>query len=110
MASRCAYIYVYIVVVCVRSSHPLGFIHAYVLLTLLNYYYSLSPIHTLTQILVNNAGIATHGAVLDQSLADIDRILQVNTLSLLHLTHLFAQDMKRQRRYVVCVCRCCVCD
>lgn len=50
---------------------------------------------------MNNAGIANHGNVLDQSMDEINRMVQINTLSLLTLTHLIGQDMKRQRRYVV---------
>jgi short-subunit dehydrogenase len=50
------------------------------------------------QFLINNAGISAHGDVLDQSLAELDEIVQVNTRSLLALTHLFGRDMRDQRR------------
>lgn len=53
---------------------------------------------TITQILVNNAGISSHGESLNLSLDEVLRMIQVNTMSVTTLTHLFGRDMKERRR------------
>jgi len=50
------------------------------------------------QILVNNAGISSQGESLELSLDDIQRMIQVNTVSVTMLTQLFGRDMKEQGR------------
>jgi len=49
-------------------------------------------------ILVNNAGFALHGLAVDQPLEQVNKMLQVNALSLSSLTHLFGRDMKNRGR------------
>ena len=44
-------------------------------------------------LLVNNAGFATHGRFLEQDLDRLDEMVQVNLGALLDLTHLFGRDM-----------------
>jgi len=46
-------------------------------------------------IAVNNAGFGQHATVLEQSLADIRTMLQVDVTALTELSRLFAADMKR---------------
>jgi short chain dehydrogenase len=50
------------------------------------------------QVLVNNAGISSHGESLDTSLDEVLRMIQVNTVAVTSLTHLFGRDMKERRR------------
>jgi short-subunit dehydrogenase len=57
----------------------------------------IGPIHSI-QILVNNAGISSHGETLDIPLVDAQRMVQVNTMAVMSLTHLFGRDMKERRR------------
>ena len=49
-------------------------------------------------ILVNNAGISTTGPYVDMDLSEIQKILQVNAMSVASLSHLFCRDMKERRR------------
>jgi short chain dehydrogenase len=50
------------------------------------------------QILVNNAGISSYGETLDMPLIDIQRMLQINAMSVTTLTHQFGNDMKKRGR------------
>jgi hypothetical protein len=50
------------------------------------------------KILVNNAGISSHGETLNMPLSDVQRMIQVNAVSVTALTHLFGTDMKERRR------------
>ena len=54
--------------------------------------------HFRFQILVNNAGISSHGETLNMPLVDVQRMIQVNTMAVTSLTHLFGRDMKERRR------------
>ena len=50
------------------------------------------------EILVNNAGICTHGEHVDTPLDDIEQMVQINAGSVATLSHLYGKDMKKQRR------------
>jgi short-subunit dehydrogenase len=47
-------------------------------------------------LLVNNAGLGKFGTVFDQSIEEIESVIQVNVTSLTVLTRLFAAEMKEQ--------------
>jgi uncharacterized protein len=49
-------------------------------------------------ILVNNAGYSMQGLAVDQPLEDVQKMVQLNALSVSTLTHLFGRDMKKRRR------------
>lgn len=49
------------------------------------------------QVLVNNAGISTQGESVEIPLESIERMIQVNAVSVTSLTQLFGRDMKDQR-------------
>ena len=49
-------------------------------------------------ILVNNAGISSQGNAFDMPISKMHEIIQVNTVSLSTLTHLFGKDMKERKR------------
>ncbi len=48
------------------------------------------------RLLVNNAGMGKFGSFLDQSLDDVEAMIQLNTVSLTVLAHLFAADFRQQ--------------
>jgi short-subunit dehydrogenase len=58
----------------------------------------ITKILAVLQVLVNNAGISSHGESLDMSLDEVLRMIQVNTIAVTSLTHLFGRDMKERRR------------
>jgi len=49
-------------------------------------------------ILVNNAGICAHGELVDSNEGEIEKVLNLNTLSVSKLAHLYGKEMKRRRR------------
>lgn len=49
-------------------------------------------------ILVNNAGICTYNDVVDSSDSDVDRVLQLNAVSVAKLGYLYGKQMKLRRR------------
>ena len=49
-------------------------------------------------ILVNNAGVCHYGEMVDSTENDIDRVLQLNAISVAKLSHLYGKDMKNNRR------------
>uniref|UniRef100_A0A7S4MQF1 Ketoreductase domain-containing protein n=4 Tax=Odontella aurita TaxID=265563 RepID=A0A7S4MQF1_9STRA len=49
-------------------------------------------------VLVNNAGVCTHGELVESNPSDIQRMVQVNSGSVAMLSHLYGKDMKHQRR------------
>jgi short-subunit dehydrogenase len=49
-------------------------------------------------ILVNNAGISSNGLAVDMPSHDVERMIQVNAMSVAKLAHLYGKDMKEKRR------------
>ena len=49
-------------------------------------------------VLVNNAGVCTHGTMVSQDLHDLDKMVQINVGSVTKLSSLYGQDMKKRRR------------
>jgi uncharacterized protein len=49
-------------------------------------------------ILINNAGLSSHGEFVDMEETNLRNILQVNAISVATLSHLYGSDMKKRRR------------